>query len=217
MGNHMLASYRFSRSTLNNRGESRMYHRETWLSERVVNHSGHICSSCLREIAVGETYAATHCFTRLCTNDYGELSKALAEAAVTIDGIGCVNVIYTTYQGVTIHDFKGCAMIISDTDTGKTSSETGPKRVRAWMRPWSWPVGRDFHHIQQCNDSGDVMQSLSVNYPVLILAIVALFLFGMVYGCAVRKLAEVSGQGQTAYTVVVGIGVQDAQEKDLFK
>ena len=110
----MLASYRLSRSTLNNRGESRTYRRETWLSERIMKQSGHYCSNCLNEIPAGVKYAATDCFLRLCQNCYGNLPEALALATVTIDDSKCITVRYSTYRGVDIHDFNDCAVIFSE-------------------------------------------------------------------------------------------------------
>ena len=51
------------------------------------------------------------------------------------------------------------------------------------------------------------MQTLSVNYPIFILTIVALFLFGVVYACFVHLLSKNEVHGQTAYLVVAGVGV----------
>jgi hypothetical protein len=51
------------------------------------------------------------------------------------------------------------------------------------------------------------MQFISINYPVFSLTIGALFLFGLVYAYIVRRLARAGVQGQTAYTVVVGVGI----------
>lgn len=51
------------------------------------------------------------------------------------------------------------------------------------------------------------MPTLSTNYPVFILTLIVLFLFGLVYAWFVRKMADNNVQGQTAYTVVFGVGV----------
>ena len=110
----MLATYRFVRSTLNNRGQSRTYRRETWLSERVLrpNDLARTCASCYAAISTGETYAVSD-YHRYCQNCYGELPEKLAEASVTIDAIDCVYVAAREDQGVTIHDFIDCAVVIS--------------------------------------------------------------------------------------------------------
>lgn len=50
------------------------------------------------------------------------------------------------------------------------------------------------------------MQFLSANHPIFILTMIALLLFGMVFAYVVRRLADAGVQGQTAYTVVVGVG-----------
>jgi hypothetical protein len=51
------------------------------------------------------------------------------------------------------------------------------------------------------------VQNLSINYPVFILTIVALLGFGVIYAYAVRQMDKHGVQGQTAYLVVVGVGV----------
>jgi putative flippase GtrA len=51
------------------------------------------------------------------------------------------------------------------------------------------------------------MQFTSINYPVFSLTLSALFLFGLIYAYIVNRLAKAGVQGQTAYTVVVGVGV----------
>jgi hypothetical protein len=51
------------------------------------------------------------------------------------------------------------------------------------------------------------MQFSALDYPVFILTIISLFLFGVLYAAFVRHLARQSVEGQTAYLVVVGVGV----------
>lgn len=51
------------------------------------------------------------------------------------------------------------------------------------------------------------MQTSSINYPVFILTLAVLLFFGVIYAYVVRRMAEAAVQGQTAYTVVVGVGV----------
>ncbi len=50
-------------------------------------------------------------------------------------------------------------------------------------------------------------QLLPAIYPVFTLTVAGLFLFGLIYAWIVRRLSDSGVQGQTAYTVVVGVGV----------
>lgn len=111
----MLASHCFVKSILKNRGESRTYHRATYLAERVMSAAalGRFCSTCHSEIQTGETYAVDS-YSRYCSACYGEMPAALAEATITTDGIGCVRVARREHRGVEVHDLHDCAIVFGD-------------------------------------------------------------------------------------------------------
>lgn len=51
------------------------------------------------------------------------------------------------------------------------------------------------------------MQTLSANYPIFILTLLALFFFGLIYAYFIRQISRAGVQGQTAYAVAFGVGV----------
>ena len=109
----MLASVNFSRSVMVNRGERRIYHRHTWLSERIAT-AERTCRSCGRQIEIGEKYATTINLAPLCRNCYAEMPEQVALASIDFEGMKCVACVARFYRDIAIYDFGDAAVIISE-------------------------------------------------------------------------------------------------------